>query len=99
MLRVEHIMGMPIRIDVRDPVPESAVDEAFDWFRHVDAVFSTYKDDSEISRLNRGELARDDVSDEVRWILGECERAAGRDRRLLRRARRRRRRRSIRPGS
>ncbi len=75
MLRVEDIMGMPIRIEVRDAgVPESAVDEAFAWFRHVDAVFSTYKDDSEISRLNRGELARDDASDEMRWILGECER-------------------------
>ena len=74
-LRVEHVMGMPIRIDVRDPgVPESAVDEAFAWFRHVDSTFSTYKDSSEISRLNRGELARDDASAEVRAILAECER-------------------------
>lgn len=75
MVRVEHIMGMPVCIDVRDAgVPEDAIDEAFSWLRLVDAIFSTYKDDSEISRLNRGELARDDASPDVRWVLDECER-------------------------
>ena len=49
-------------IDVRDDeVAAAAVDAAFDWLRFVDATFSTYKDDSEISRLNRGELALDDA--------------------------------------
>jgi thiamine biosynthesis lipoprotein len=75
MLRVEHVMGMPVRIDVRDAgVPAAAVDEAFAWLRRVDVVFSTYKNDSEISRLNRGELAPADVSAEVRRVLDECER-------------------------
>ncbi len=68
-------MGMPVCIDVRDHgVPESAIDDAFSWLRVVDATFSTYKDDSEISRLNRGELSRDDASPEVRWVLDECDR-------------------------
>ncbi|TML25405.1 MAG: FAD:protein FMN transferase, partial [Actinobacteria bacterium] len=54
--RVEHIMGMPIVVDVRDEsVDEAVLDRMFDWFRRVDATFSTYKDDSEISRLGRGE--------------------------------------------
>ena len=75
MVRVEHIMGMPVCIDVRDRgVPDDGIDEAFSWLRTVDAVFSTYKDDSEISRLNRGELARDDASLDVSWVLDECER-------------------------
>ncbi len=75
MIRVEHVMGMPVCIDVRDHgVPASAIDDAFSWLRVVDATFSTYKDDSEISRLNRGELARDDASPEVRWVLDECDR-------------------------
>ena len=48
-------MGMPIVVDVRDPdVDDAALDRLFDWLRHVDATFSTYKDDSEISRINRG---------------------------------------------
>jgi len=75
VLRVEHVMGMPVCVDVRDAgVSEAAVDEAFAWLRRVDATFSTYKDDSEISRLNRGELSADDASPDVRWVLGECER-------------------------
>ena len=48
-------MGMPVGIDVRDgEVSAVAVAEAFEWLRFVDATFSTYKDESEISRLNRG---------------------------------------------
>jgi FAD:protein FMN transferase len=69
MHRVEHVMGMPIVVAVRDgDVP----DEVFDWFRHVDATFSTYRDDSEISRIRRGELAVEDASDEVQQVLCRC---------------------------
>jgi thiamine biosynthesis lipoprotein len=72
--RVEHVMGMPIVVDVRDPdVDDAALDRLFDWLRHVDATFSTYKDDSEISRINRGELALDDASPDVREVLERCE--------------------------
>jgi len=70
MHRVEHVMGMPIVVAVRDgDVP----DAVFDWFRHVDATFSTFKDDSEISRLRRGELARADASGEVQHVLARCD--------------------------
>lgn len=72
--RVEHIMGMPIGIDVRDPdVDAHALDHAFDWFRWVDATFSTYQPDSEISRLNAGRLTLAEVHPEVRAILERCE--------------------------
>jgi thiamine biosynthesis lipoprotein len=72
--RVEDIMGMPILVDVRDDDAEvGALDQVFDWFRWVDATFSTYRDDSEISRLNRGELALDDTHPDVRRILERCE--------------------------
>jgi len=71
--RVEHIMGMPIGIDVRDPaVDPAALDAAFAWLRQVDALFSTYKADSEISRLNRGELALADAHPDVRAVLTRC---------------------------
>src|SRR5256712_5308024 len=73
--RAEHVMGMPIVVDVRDDdVDEAALDHVFAWFRWVDATFSTYKDDSEISRLARGELAPADALPEVRWELDRCER-------------------------
>ena len=44
----------------------------FDWFRQVDERFSTYKDDSEISRLNRDELAVRDCHADVREVLARC---------------------------
>jgi FAD:protein FMN transferase len=67
-------MGMPIGIEVPDPdVDPEVVDQAFDWLRFADAVFSTYKPDSDISRLNRGELALADAHPEVRSVLDRCE--------------------------
>jgi thiamine biosynthesis lipoprotein len=64
-------MGMPIGIDVRDP-KDVDVDVAFDWLHAVDAVFSTYRDDSEISRLDRGELTLADCRPEVDEVLTRC---------------------------
>ncbi len=72
--RVEQIMGMPIIIDVRDPeIGPEVLDRAFDWFRFVDHTFSTYKADSEISRLNRGELSLAGAHPHVRAVLARCE--------------------------
>jgi thiamine biosynthesis lipoprotein len=71
--RVEQIMGLPIVVDIRDDCTGHAVDELFDWLRWVDATFSTFKDDSEISRINRGELRRDDAHLLVREVLERCE--------------------------
>src|SRR5437588_316919 len=66
---VEQIMGMPIVVDVRD---ENADNEdlvrMFDWLRWVDATFSTYREDSEISRIDRGELEPADAHPEVRSV-------------------------------
>jgi FAD:protein FMN transferase len=66
-------MGMPIVVDVRDEVPADVLEELFDWFREVDQRFSTYKEDSEISRLNRGELHIRDCHPDVRWVLARCD--------------------------
>jgi thiamine biosynthesis lipoprotein len=71
--RVEMIMGMPIVVDLRDDgAGDEQLDLVFDWFREVDAVFSTYKDDSEISRLNRDELALRECSEDVRRVIARC---------------------------
>ena len=66
-------MGLPVAIDVRDAgIPAAALDAAFAWLRWVDATFSTYRADSEIARLNRGELAEDDADPHVRAVLRAC---------------------------
>ncbi|HEV7134959.1 MAG TPA: FAD:protein FMN transferase [Gaiellaceae bacterium] len=72
--RVENVMGMPVVVDVRDDaVDDGMLDAMFDWLRWVDATFSTYKDDSEISRLNRGELDLAHAHREVLSVLDRCE--------------------------
>lgn len=67
-------MGMPIIIDVRDlDIAPDVLDRAFDWLRFVDTTFSTYKAESEISRLNRGALSLADAHPDVAWVLDRCE--------------------------
>ncbi|OAH12999.1 thiamine biosynthesis lipoprotein ApbE precursor [Streptomyces jeddahensis] len=67
-------MGFPVslRIDDED-VPEAAADGLFAWLREVDARFSPFKPDSEVSRLDRGELAADGLSADLVEVLGLCE--------------------------
>jgi thiamine biosynthesis lipoprotein len=72
--RVEHIMGMPIIVDIRDEdVVADDLDAVFEWFTWVDLTFSTFKPESEISLLSRGELRLEDADPEVRSVLGRCE--------------------------
>jgi FAD:protein FMN transferase len=73
-VRVEHIMGTAISLDLRHPaVSTEAVDAAFAHLRDVDARFSTYRADSEISRLARGELTLEGCRPDVREVLDRCE--------------------------
>jgi thiamine biosynthesis lipoprotein len=70
---VEHIMGMPIEVDVRDPDADPmALEAAFAWLRYVDETFSTYKPDSQISRLARGDLTIAECDPEVDEVLIRC---------------------------
>ena len=68
---VRHIMGMPIEIDVRDREPVD-LEPAFAWLVLVDATFSTYREDSEISRLDRGEITLAECRPEVDDVLTAC---------------------------
>jgi len=72
--RVEQIMGTAIGIDVRSGgVRPAVVEDAYALLRDVDRRFSTYRPDSEVSRLIRGELADDELAPDLRAILGLCE--------------------------
>jgi thiamine biosynthesis lipoprotein len=74
VIAVEHIMGMPVTVDVRDEdLDESVLEQMFDSLRFADATFSTYKEDSEISRMNRRELAVAAAHPDVREVLDRCE--------------------------
>lgn len=67
-------MGTAISLDLREPaIPATAIDAAFEHLRDIDARFSTYRQDSEISRLGRGELSPDACSPDVRDVLQRCD--------------------------
>jgi thiamine biosynthesis lipoprotein len=73
-VRVEQIMGTAISLDLRAPVVSpSVIETALDHLRDINARFSTYRADSEISRLGRGELPAADCSPDVREVLARCE--------------------------
>lgn len=75
MTQTRLIMGMPITVSVANKnAREPSLQNVFSYFQHVDEVFSTYKRESEISRINRGELSADDASPEVREVLALAER-------------------------
>jgi FAD:protein FMN transferase len=63
------LMGMPITVDVDDSAPRRLIDEVFAYLASVDARFSVFKPESEISALNEGRLALADVSAEMRDVL------------------------------
>ncbi|WP_218001823.1 FAD:protein FMN transferase [Microtetraspora malaysiensis] len=77
MRHVEHVMGTVFSFDVRDPVDaREGVAEAVAWLHRVDATFSTYRPDSPVSRLGRGEIGLADCPAEVAEVLGLCEAVA-----------------------
>ncbi|WP_344139777.1 FAD:protein FMN transferase [Luedemannella flava] len=69
-------MGTAISLDIADPLPPdelaAATDEVFAWLRLVDARFSTYRDDSEVSLI--GALPEARRSADLRHVLDECAR-------------------------
>lgn len=70
MRHLDTIMGIPMSVDIRDDGDWSAaVAEAFGTMRAADRRFSRFRDDSEISAFNRGEVTLADVSDELREVL------------------------------
>jgi thiamine biosynthesis lipoprotein len=76
--KVAHVMGMPISLAVRgrhagDDRGEAAWQDALVILRDTDKVFSTYRSDSVVSRLARGDLRPDACPAEVVEVLALAE--------------------------
>ncbi len=65
-------MGMPISVEIVGNNHSRQIKAVFDYFREVDNRFSTYKKDSEISKINRG-LESSSWSKEMRSVFKLCE--------------------------
>jgi thiamine biosynthesis lipoprotein len=78
--RVEQIMGLPVTLALRgrhvdDEAAETAWASAVRLLREVDRTFSTYREDSWVSRLGRGEVGVEDCPPEVAEVLALGEQA------------------------
>lgn len=66
-------MGTVVSIDVRGPgVAAADLQQVVDWLQWVDATFSTYRPDSAVNRLGRGEIAVGDGPPELAEVLHRC---------------------------
>jgi FAD:protein FMN transferase len=63
------LMGMPITVEIVGAANAATIDAVFDYLNLVDARFSTYKDNSEISAFNRGEVLPANLSAEMKEVL------------------------------
>ncbi|MHB8710101.1 MAG: FAD:protein FMN transferase [Minisyncoccota bacterium] len=66
-------MGMPIEIEIVGSDVQVALEAAFAYLVAIDERFSTYKEDSEISRINRGEIKSGNESVEMREVFALAE--------------------------
>jgi thiamine biosynthesis lipoprotein len=69
-------MGTVVSVELADDQPpeqlRDMIAEVCDWLHEVDRRFSTYKSESEVSRLQRGEITLDDCSPDMRHVLDAC---------------------------
>ena len=68
-------MGTVFSFDLRPPhVPAAVLEDVVAWLHRMDATFSPYRHDSDISRLGRGDISLAECAPEVGEILGRCDR-------------------------
>ncbi|WP_422756636.1 FAD:protein FMN transferase [Micromonospora sp. WMMD708] len=69
-------MGTAISLDLATDLPAATLrelaDDTFRWLREVDARFTTYREDSEVRRLDRGDLPPAGASADLRAVLARC---------------------------
>jgi FAD:protein FMN transferase len=67
----EEVMGTVFSFDI-PAAAGGTLPEVLAWLHWVDATFSTYREDSEVSRFGRGELALTRCVPELAEVIGEC---------------------------
>lgn len=67
-------MGMPISVEIVDNNASSAdIASVYNYFLYINDTFSTYKQNSEITRINKGLHSIDKYSKDVKTVLQLCE--------------------------
>ena len=63
------LMGMPITVEIVGGQDSAIINAVYDYLDRVDARFSTFKNNSEISAFNRGEVLPQNLSAEMKEVL------------------------------
>jgi FAD:protein FMN transferase len=75
--------GMPITVAIVatsaivEPTRASLIPRVFAYFQYIDDTFSTYKPDSEITRINQGVLTAGEASPDMRTVFALAEELRG----------------------
>ncbi len=62
-------MGMPIVLEIVDPIRKEIFEEVFSYFKYVDRKFSIYKVNSEITAINNGKLKINKFSKDMKIVF------------------------------
>ncbi len=72
----EHVMGTVVSFDVParagEPRGDGSLRRAIRWLHWVDAIFSPYRDDSDVSRFGRGCVPLEQCAPELAEVLQAC---------------------------
>ena len=74
-VHVEHVMGTVVSIDARGALAVDVLAEAVALLHRLDALCSTYRPGSEVSRVARGELALSGADPDVQRAAELCDQA------------------------
>jgi len=70
MKETRLLMGMPITVDIADKnAAGSDINKIFDYFKYVDKKFSPFKENSEITKINNGQVKEENYSEDVKEIF------------------------------
>ncbi len=69
------VMGMPSTISIVDNDKKTAeiIQKVFNYFTYIDSIFSTYKPESEITKINNKQLPISEASPIVKKVFALCE--------------------------
>jgi len=71
------LMGMPVTVDIAGASKGELIETVYGYFEQIDRRFSTYRSDSEIAAINRGDVPVADWSGEMLEVLAIAERTKG----------------------
>jgi FAD:protein FMN transferase len=72
--QTRDLMGMTITVETADDfAKESDIDMVFVYFENIEKRFSVFKDDSEITLINKGKIKQSQYSEEMKTVFALAE--------------------------